>query len=267
VLNWWKDLSKRRRVRLWRGVSYVVFVILTVAFLLAVDWPRVIDTMFQPEIVAEQFPDILLIAAKNTIIYTILGFVGGLLLGLLLALMRLSQSKPFRWAAATYIDVVRGIPLLVWILLIGLGVPIALGIRVPTTFGPGALALSLVMAAYMAETIRAGIEAVDRGQMEAARSLGMSYSKAMIWIILPQAFRLMIPPLTNEFILLLKDTSLVSAIGVTVTTKELTRWGRDGVIHSANATPLVVAGLVYLLLTIPMTRFVSRLEKKAAKSR
>jgi polar amino acid transport system permease protein len=123
------------------------------------------------------------------------------------------------------------------------------------------------MGAYMAETIRAGIEAVDRGQMEAARSLGMTYSKAMVWIILPQAFRLMIPPLTNEFILLLKDTSLVSALGVTVTTKELTRWGRDGVIHSANATPLVVAGLVYLLLTIPMTRFVGRIEKNVAKSK
>ncbi len=267
MLNWWKDLSKRRRVRFWRGVSYVVFAVLVIGFLAAVDWQRVIDTMFQPEIVADQFPDILLIAAKNTIIYTILGFIGGLLLGLVLALMRLSQSRPFRWASATYIDVVRGIPLLVWILLIGLGVPIALGIRVPTTFGPGALALSLVMGAYMAETIRAGIEAVDRGQMEAARSLGMSYSKAMIWIILPQAFRLMIPPLTNEFILLLKDTSLVSAIGVTITTKELTRWGRDGVIHSANATPLVVAGLIYLVLTIPMTRFVAQLEKKVAKSK
>jgi len=267
VLNWWKDLSKRRRVRFWRGVSYVVFAVLVIGLLAAVDWRRVIDTMFQPEIVADQFPDILLIAAKNTIIYTILGFIGGLLLGLVLALMRLSQSRPFRWASATYIDVVRGIPLLVWILLIGLGVPIALGIRVPTTFGPGALALSLVMGAYMAETIRAGIEAVDRGQMEAARSLGMSYSKAMIWIILPQAFRLMMPPLTNEFILLLKDTSLVSAIGVTITTKELTRWGRDGVIHSANATPLVVAGLIYLVLTIPMTRFVAQLEKKVAKSK
>jgi polar amino acid transport system permease protein len=123
------------------------------------------------------------------------------------------------------------------------------------------------MAAYMAETIRAGIEAVDRGQMEAARSLGMSHSKAMIWIILPQAFRLMIPPLTNEFILLLKDTSLVSVIGVTISTKELTRWGRDGVINSANATPLVVAGLVYLALTIPMTRVVARVEKKAAQSK
>jgi polar amino acid transport system permease protein len=267
VLTWWNGLSKRRKVRFWRGASYVVFALVLVGIVVMVDWGRVVDTMIRPDLVGEQFPKIITIAAKNTVIFTVLGFSGGLAIGLMLALMRLSQSKPFRWASAIYIDVVRGIPLLVWILLIGLGIPIALGIRVPGAYGPGALALSIVVGAYMAETIRAGIEAVDRGQMEAARSLGMSYSRAMIWIILPQAFRLMIPPLTNEFVLLLKDTSLVSAIGVTVTSKELTRWGRDGVIHSANATPLVVAGLVYLALTIPMTRFVARLEKKAARSK
>lgn len=245
----------------------MLFVVLVVAFLIAVDWPRVIDTMFQPEIVAEQFWEILTIAAKNTIIFTVLGFTGGLILGLGLALMRLSQSKPFRWLAATYIDVVRGIPLLVWILLIGLGLPIALGFRVPGVYGPGSVALSLVAGAYMAETIRAGIEGVEKDQMEAARSLGMSFSKAMVFIILPQAFRLMIPPLTNEFVLLLKDTSLVSAIGVTLTSKELTRWGREGVIDSANATPLVVAGLIYLALTIPLTRLVALLEKRAARAK
>lgn len=245
----------------------MLFVVLVVAFLIAVDWPRVIDTMFQPEIVAEQFWEILTIAAKNTIIFTVLGFTGGLILGLGLALMRLSQSKPFRWLAATYIDVVRGIPLLVWILLIGLGLPIALGFRVPGVYGPGSVALALVAGAYMAETIRAGIEGVEKDQMEAARSLGMSFSKAMVFIILPQAFRLMIPPLTNEFVLLLKDTSLVSAIGVTLTSKELTRWGREGVIDSANATPLVVAGLIYLALTIPLTRLVALLEKRAARAK
>lgn len=245
----------------------MVFVTLVVAFVIAVDWPNVIDTMFQPEIVLEQFWDILTIAAKNTIIFTVLGFAGGLILGLGLALMRLSQSKPFRWLSATYIDIVRGIPLLVWILLIGLGLPIALGIRVPGIYGPGSLALALVAGAYMAETIRAGIEGVENDQMEAARSLGMSYSKAMIFIILPQAFRLMIPPLTNEFVLLLKDTSLVSAIGVTITSKELTRWGREGVIDSANATPLVVAGLIYLAMTIPLTRLVALLEKRAARAK
>lgn len=245
----------------------MVFVVVVGAFLLAVDWPRVIDTMFRPDLIREQFWDILTIAAKNTIIFTVLGFAGGLVIGLVLAMMRLSQSRPFRVVSGAYIDVVRGIPLLLWILLIGLGLPIALGFRVPGTYGPGALALSLVAGAYMAETIRAGIEAVDRGQMEAARSMGMSYSVAMVFIILPQAFRLMIPPLTNEFVLLLKDTSLVSAIGVTLANKELTRWGREGVIDSANATPLVVAGLVYLAMTIPLTRLVAILEKRVARAK
>jgi polar amino acid transport system permease protein len=267
VIDWWNNLSKPRKARFWRGVSYVLFTAAAVAFLIAVDWPRVVDTMFRPDLVREQFWDILTVAAKNTIIFTVLGFSGGLVLGLVLALMRLSQSGPYRWTAATYIDVVRGIPLLIWILLIGLGLPIALGVRIPGTYGAGSVALSLVAGAYMAETIRAGIEAVDRGQMEAARSLGMSYSKAMVFIILPQAFRLMIPPLTNEFVLLLKDTSLVSAIGVTLANKELTRWGREGVIDNANATPLVVAGLVYLAMTIPLTRLVALLEKRAAKAR
>lgn len=267
MIDWWKSLSKPKKARFWRGLSYAVFAAVTIAFLVAVNWPRVIDSMFRPDLVREQFWDILLVAAKNTIIFTVLGFSGGLLLGLALALMRLSQSKPYRWTAATYIDVVRGIPLLIWILLIGLGLPIALGVRIPGTYGAGSLALALVAGAYMAETIRAGIEAVDRGQMEAARSLGMSYSTAMVFIILPQAFRLMIPPLTNEFVLLLKDTSLVSAIGVTLANKELTRWGREGVIDNANATPLVVAGLVYLAMTIPMTRLVALLEKRAAKAR
>jgi polar amino acid transport system permease protein len=266
-VNRWQALSKRKKVRLWRGVSYVVFAVVVGGFLLAVDWPRVIDTMFRPELVRDQFMGILTTAAKNTIIFTVLGFSGGLVLGLGLALMRLSQSAPFRWASATYIDVVRGIPLLLWILLIGLGLPIALGVRVPGTYGPGAIALSLVAGAYMAETIRAGIGAVDRGQMEAARSLGMGHTMSMLVIILPQAFRLMIPPLTNEFVLLLKDTSLVSAIGVTLANKELTRWGREGVIDNANATPLVVAGLVYLALTIPLTRLVAQLEKRAAKGK
>jgi polar amino acid transport system permease protein len=101
MLTWWRDLSKRRRVRLWRGASYALFALLAIGFIAVVDWPRVVDTMFRPDLIREQFPDILLIAAKNTIIYTLLGFTGGMVLGLGLALMRLSQSRPFRWFAAT----------------------------------------------------------------------------------------------------------------------------------------------------------------------
>ena len=181
--------------------------------------------------------------------------------------MRLSPSRPYRWFAAVYTDVLRGLPALLVLIFIAFGLPIALDVRIPGTYGRGSLALAIVSSAYIAEVIRAGIEAVPRGQMEAARSLGMSYPQAMRRIILPQAFRIIIPPMTNELVLLLKDTALISVIGVTPATKELTRFGRDGVNENANATPLVVAGLLYLVLTIPMTRLAGYLERRAKVSR
>lgn len=232
-----------------------------------IDWSRLQEAMFDWDLIREQFPDIVTQAAKNTLIFTFWGFSGGLLLGLALALMRLSSIRPYRWFAIGYIDVFRGLPALLTLIFVGFGLPIALGVRIPFTYGAGSLALAIVAAAYVAETIRAGIQAVPTGQLEAARSLGMSSSRAMVSVILPQAFRVIIPPLTNEFVLLLKDTSLISVLGVTAATKELTRFGRDGVNSNANATPLVVAGVMYLVITIPMTRLAGRLEKRAHASR
>jgi polar amino acid transport system permease protein len=129
------------------------------------------------------------------------------------------------------------------------------------------LGLGIVAAAYMAETIRAGIEGVPKGQMEAARSLGMSYTWAMISIIIPQGFRIIIPPLTNELVLLIKDTSLLFVIGTTPATKELLKFGRDLLNLNANATPLIVVGAVYLMITVPMTQLVRVLERRNARSR
>jgi polar amino acid transport system permease protein len=103
--------------------------------------------------------------------------------------------------------------------------------------------------------------------MEAARSLGMSYSRAMITVIIPQAFRIIVPPLTNEFVLLIKDTSLISVLGVTATTLDLARFGRNGVNSTANATPLVVAGLVYLALTVPLTQLSALMERRSKAGR
>jgi polar amino acid transport system permease protein len=108
---------------------------------------------------------------------------------------------------------------------------------------------------------------VPRGQMEAARSLGMSYPWAMTSIVIPQAFRIIIPPMTNELVLLLKDTSLLFILGVTDQTRELMKFGRDIVLSTFNATPIVVVGLVYLAITIPMTRIVALLERRAARAR
>jgi polar amino acid transport system permease protein len=250
-----------------RWASYAAGVAALVFLLFAIDWPRVQDAMFEPDIVRDQFPDIVTQGAKNTLIFTAFGFSGGLVLGLVLALMRLSTIGPYRWFATVYIDVLRGLPALLVLIFIGFGLPIALGTRVPGTYGRGSLALAIVASAYIAETIRAGIEAVPRGQMEAARSLGMSQVTAMRKIVIPQAFRIIIPPMTNELVLLLKDTALISVLGVTADTKELTRFGRDGVNSSANATPLIVAGFMYLVLTIPMTRLAAWLERRARRSR
>ncbi|MEE9277494.1 MAG: amino acid ABC transporter permease [Dehalococcoidia bacterium] len=260
-------LSRRRRARLIRWATYLLTIGVIVALALIVDWARIQDKMFRLDLVADQFPSIVTQAARNTLIFTAFGFAGGLALGLALALMRLSTFRPYRWFAAVYIDALRGLPALLVLIFIAFGLPIALGVRIPGTYGRGSLALAIVSSAYIAETIRAGIEAVPRGQTEAARSLGMSHRQALQRIILPQAFRIIIPPMTNELVLLLKDTALISVIGVTAGTKELTRFGRDGVNLTANATPLIVAGLVYLALTIPMTRLAGYLERRAKVSR
>ena len=256
-------LSKRQKARYTRYGVYALSVALLTAVALFVDWDKLRNAMFRWDIVKEQFPRILTQGAKNTIIYTVIGFALGLTLGLAFALMRLSKVRAYRWFAATYIEVFRGIPLLVTLLILGFGIPIATGWQWPNPWMQGAVPLALVSAAYMAETVRAGIEAVPKGQMEAARSLGMSYPRAMATIIIPQALRIIVPPLTNEFVLLIKDTSLISVLGVTDATKDLARFGRDGVNHSANATPLIVAGLVYLVMTLPLTQLVAWMERRA----
>jgi polar amino acid transport system permease protein len=255
-------LSKRKKAMYMRYVMYIASIAILIVVILFIDWGRLGNAMFRWNIVKDQFPNILTKAAKNTVVFTVLGFTGGISFGLLFALMRLSTIRPYRWFAATYIEIFRGIPLLVTLLILGFGIPIATGWHWPNPYLQGAIPLSLVASAYMAETIRAGIEAVPKGQMEAARSLGMSYARAMITIIIPQALRIIVPPLTNEFVLLIKDTSLISVLGVTAATKDLARFGRDGVNQTANATPLIVAGLVYLAMTLPLTQLVAWMERR-----
>ena len=255
-------LSKRKKAMYMRYFMYIISIAILIVVILFIDWGRLGNAMFRWSIVKDQFPNILTKAAKNTVVFTVLGFTGGMSFGLLFALMRLSTIRPYRWFAATYIEIFRGIPLLVTLLILGFGIPIATGWHWPNPYLQGAIPLSLVASAYMAETIRAGIEAVPKGQMEAARSLGMSYSRAMITIIIPQALRIIVPPLTNEFVLLIKDTSLISVLGVTAATKDLARFGRDGVNSTANATPLIVAGLVYLAMTVPLTQLVAWMERR-----
>nr|WP_187361598.1 amino acid ABC transporter permease [Phytoactinopolyspora mesophila] len=247
---------------------YVVFVAAVGAIVVAADWERLQRTFFRVEIARDQLPEIITIAARNTILFTLIAFGGGLVLGVTLALMKLSPVLPYRWFAIAYIEVFRGLPALLTIFGMAYVLPIAFGIRVPGgNVGAGLLALVMVAGAYIAEIVRAGIEGVPKGQTEAARSLGMSPTRTMFSIILPQAFRIVIPPITNEFVLLIKDTSLLFIVGTTLTTKEITTFSRDAVVNTGNATPLIMGGMLYLLITIPLTRLVAVLERRMARTR
>ncbi|MEV8090812.1 amino acid ABC transporter permease [Streptomyces nigra] len=263
-----KGLTRRQKRSLSRGVQYVVFVAAVIAFAVAADWDRLKNQFAQGPIAREMFPEVITLALKNTVLYTVSGFVVGLVLGMVIALMRLSSVGPYRWLAGVYIEIFRGLPALLIFIFIGVAVPLAFpGTQIPGgTYGKVALALGLVAAAYMAETIRAGIQAVPKGQMEAARSLGFSPARAMISIIIPQAFRIILPPLTNELVLLFKDSSLVLFLGVTLEERELSKFGRDLASQTANSTPILVAGLCYLLITIPLGFVVRRMEAKAQEA-
>lgn len=261
--------SSRRRVT--RMGLYGLFLLLVVVALLVADFPAIRDNFFLTEGFTGNWQDMVLVAARNTILYTVIAFVGGFLLALVLVLMKLAPVAPFRWLATAYIELFRGLPALVVILFMGFGVPIAIGWRPPGgPVGAGLLALMMVSGAYMAETLRAGIQAVPKGQTEAARSLGMSGPWTMATVVMPQALRIVVPPLTNELVILLKDTSLLFALGMATHQKELTTMAKDFMSSgpsAGTATSLTFAAILYLVITLPLTQLVAWLERKQKRSR
>ena len=262
-------MSPRKRAQVSRGIQYAVLVLALLVVGLAADWGKLSEAFADLEIARAMFPDVLATALKNTVVYTACGFLLGLVLGLVLALMRLSSVGPYRWLATGFIEFFRGVPALVVFIALSVGIPIAFpGREVPGgVLGIATVALGLVGGAYMAETIRAGIQAVPKGQMEAARSLGMSHTRAMVTVVIPQAFRIILPPLTNELILLAKDSSLVYLVGYTSSTIELTAFGRAALNQEKSMTPIVVISLCYLLITVPLAIVVRRLEARAERAR
>ncbi|MCX4879897.1 MULTISPECIES: amino acid ABC transporter permease [unclassified Streptomyces] len=263
-----KGLTRRQKRSLSRAAQYAVFVAAVIAFAVGADWGRLKNQFAQWDIARQMFPDVITLALKNTVLYTVSGFVFALVLGLVVALMRLSSVAPYRWVAGVYIEIFRGLPALLIFIFIGVAIPLAFpGTEIiGGTYGKAAIALGLVGAAYLAETFRAGIQAVPKGQTEAARSLGFSPARTMISIIIPQAFRIILPPLTNEFVILFKDSSLVLLLGVTLEERELSKYGRDLASTTANSTPILVAGLCYLLVTVPLGFVVRRMETKAQEA-
>jgi polar amino acid transport system permease protein len=254
-------LTRRQRARAWRGVQYAIAVAVVLVAAFTADWATIGRSFFDLEVAAQLFPDVLTIALRNTVVFTALGFLLALALGLVLALMRLSSIGVYRWVAGGYIEFFRGLPALLVVIAIGFGIPLAFGIILDRTVSI-TIALGIVGSAYIAETIRAGIQAVPAGQVEAARSLGMSPARTMVFIVIPQAFRIVLPPLTNELILLTKDSSLAFLLGTTLTQQELAQFGRAALNEVRSLTPLLVVGLCYLIITIPLSYLARRLERR-----
>lgn len=206
--------------------------------------------------------------ASVTLQLTIISVAIGTVIGLFVSLMRVSRVKPLLWLSISYIDFLRGTPLLVQILLVHMGFPQILTELMGTTINfpvmvSAIIALSLNSGAYIAEIFRGGIQSIERGQMEAARSLGMTYGQAMRYIILPQAFKRSVPPLGNEFIAILKDSSLVSIIAL----QELMMVGRIIAGRSFRAFEAFVGiAIFYLIMTMTISQLVSYMERRLGKS-
>ena len=202
-----------------------------------------------------------LTGAKNTIFLAFVGELGGVILGLFLAILVLSKRRVVRAPARVYINFFRGTPLIWQLSVFYFG--LVLGFRIPiSTFQTAMLVFALNTGAYAAEVFRAGIQSIERGQMEAARSLGMGYLQAMRYAIVPQAVRRVIPPLMNEFVILIKDTSLIVVLGLAESEYDLFTTARTGNAATFNATFFVAAAAGYLVVTLPLIRLVNAVERR-----
>jgi polar amino acid transport system permease protein len=209
------------------------------------------------ELIEHALP-MLLVGAGVTIEITAVSVAIGFLIGLFVGIARICQVKILRIIATIYADCIRGTPLLVQIFLIYFALPIVTGQRVEP-FVAAVAACGINSGAYVSEIFRAGIQAIDVGQMEAGRSLGLSWWQTMYYIILPQAVRNILPPLGNEFIAMLKDSSLVSVIGF----EELTRRGQLIIAQTYGSFEIwTTVAILYLLMTLAISRVVAWLEKK-----
>jgi len=226
------------------------------------------ETFFDWELYKRAFPDLLRTGLPNTLILALSSGIVGTVIGMLLAVAGISRTRWLRWPARVYTDIFRGLPAVVIILLVGLGVgPVVKGITGSNPYWLGAAALSLLAAAYIGEIFRSGIQSVEPGQMEAARALGFSYRRSMALVVIPQGVRRVLPALMNQFISLIKDSSLIYFLGLLVTQRELFAVGRDLNAQTGNLSPLVAAGLFYLALTVPLTHLVNYIDRRLRTGR
>ena len=222
-------------------------------------------------VLLERYYPYFLDGVKNTLIIAAMSVMLGVVFGTLMAIMRMCRIKPLRWLAVAYIEFVRGTPLMVQLMFIFYGLPMA-GITFPdvpwipnfSRFMAGIVAMSINSCAYVAEVIRSGIQAVDEGQMEAARSIGFKYGESMRLVILPQAIRNILPALGNEFVTVIKESSIVSVIGIA----DLMFRTNDVIAVTYRSLPcLAIAACIYFVLTFISSRFIALLEKRMRHGR
>lgn len=231
---------------------------------------------FSIEVMKQAFP-LVAKAFPVSIMFGLGSFLMAIPGGLTLSFLKMSKSKFLRWPATLYVDVVRGTPLFLQILIVFFGLPLTPmyqslivafpAMKTPLLFGidpsimlRGFMVLSLNSSAYMCEIFRAGIQSIPKGQMEAARSLGMTMPQAMTFVILPQTVRRILPTMMSEFILLFKDTALLAAVSVA----EMTLRAKESAASTFNQSAYIVAAVMYLVVTIPLGRAVSALENRLA---
>jgi polar amino acid transport system substrate-binding protein len=224
-------------------------------------WNKVpiLNGFFKPQLIVQSVP-LLFFGWLLSIGLIAVAYPLAIPIGLATAFLKMSKFAPLRWIASAYINVIRGTPLFLQIYIAFFGLPL-IGIQLPD-IPLGMFVLAINSAAYMAEIFRAGIQSINKGQFEAANSLGMTYWQAMQHVIIPQTVRRVLPTMTSEFILLFKDTALLSAVGIF----ELMMNGKNSAANAGNVTAYTVAAVYYLIITIPLINWVQRLEARLALS-
>ena len=213
-------------------------------------------------LLAESLPALLAVGLVNTLVLSLFSTLLGIVAGMVLALMAVTPARWMQLPALVFIDAFRGLPAALVILLVGQGLsPVGLFLFGPNPYPLAIVALGLISSAYIAEIFRSGIQSVGKGQMAACQALGMAYWSSMRHVIVPQGIRRIWPALANQFIAIVKDSSLVYFLGLLTSQRDLFTIGQNASVTSANLSPLVAAGLVYLLITIPLTHLINHIDR------
>jgi polar amino acid transport system permease protein len=229
---------------------------------------RVWQTFFDFELIGQTLPEMIRVGLPNTLLLAVLASLIGVLVGIVVASGLLSSKRAIRLPCRAYVDILRGLPHILTVYLIGQGLPLAgLTLFGKNTYGYAVLAIGLLEGAYMAEIFRAGFQSVERGQIEASRSLGLSHLETLRFVVFPTGARRVLPPLTGQFILVIKGTALVYLLGLTAGQREMFAIAQDAAVMHASLSPLVAAGALFLAITVPMTYAVNAWERRLREGR